>query len=235
MSTFSSAAFVLAVLALAMLGAGWAAAVYALSFWHYLLYALAYAFGAVPHAVFKRDAILMKGAALAAFAFAYFAAPIDPLSLAVSAIGFLLNAAGARALGADRTYYGHEVAGLPPARITAFPYSTIPHPMLLGNVIAFGGTLLNAGFREAWWPLAVVHAGLNLGLIGMEISVTPLRGRPGPSAPAIGTGICIASLACLGATGPAVTILAAGAFAYAWTLHRCYAAPVSETRAKGPP
>ena len=25
--------------------------------------------------------------------------------------------------------------------------------MLVGNVAAFGGTLLNADFRRAWWPL----------------------------------------------------------------------------------
>ncbi len=46
--------------------------------------------------------------------------------------------AAARALGTDRTYYGHEVAGLPHRRITTFPYSWISHPMLAGNIAAFG-------------------------------------------------------------------------------------------------
>lgn len=46
-------------------------AIYALSFWHYYLYWLAYRFGAVPLAVFKRDAVLMKTAALSALGFAY--------------------------------------------------------------------------------------------------------------------------------------------------------------------
>ena len=51
----------------------------------------------------------------------YLAAPLDLASLAVIAAGILLNGRAAAALGIDRTYYGHEVAGLPPRRITAFP------------------------------------------------------------------------------------------------------------------
>ena len=46
----------------------------------------------------------------------------------------------AAVLGIDRTYYGHEVLGLAPKRLTAFPYSLTAHPMILGNVAAFGGT-----------------------------------------------------------------------------------------------
>ena len=48
--------------------------------------------------------------------------------------------------------------------------------MIVGNVLAFGGTLINPGFREAWWPLASVHVALNLGLLGMEL-VGPHRQR----------------------------------------------------------
>ena len=77
------------------------------------------------------------------------AAPLDLASLAVIAGGILLNVRAAAALGVDRTYYGHEVAGLPPRRITAFPYSLTSHPMILGNVAAFGGTLINPEFRAA--------------------------------------------------------------------------------------
>jgi hypothetical protein len=150
-------------------------AIYALSFWHYLLYWLAYRHGAVPLAVFKRDAVTMKTVSLGALALAYLAAPTDPLSLAVVAAGFLLNVAAARNLGADRTYYGHEVSGLPLVRATGFPYSWTPHPMLVGNIAAFGGTLINAGFREHWWPLACLHVACNLGLLAMERFVTPQR------------------------------------------------------------
>jgi hypothetical protein len=96
----------------------------------------------------------------------------------VVATGFLLNALGARALGSDRTYYGHEVAGLPERRVTSFPYSWIAHPMLVGNMAAFAGTLVNPDFRREWWPLASAHVAMNLGLLLMELHVTPrLRER----------------------------------------------------------
>lgn len=148
-------------------------AVYLLSFWHYYFYFLAYCCSTVSLKVFKRDAIAMKTVSLGALGAAYFAAPPDILSLAVVAGGFLLNIAAARALGPDRTYYGHELAGLPPRRISAFPYSWIAHPMLLGNVAAFSGTLINDGFRAQWWPLACLHVVMNLGLLVMETAVAP--------------------------------------------------------------
>jgi len=148
-------------------------AVYALSFWHYYLYGLAYGIGAVSLSVLKRDAIAMKTVSLAALGVACLGAPVDGPSVAVVGAGFLLNALGARALGPDRTYYGHEVAGLPRWRATSFPYSWIAHPMLVGNIAAFGGTLINADFRREWWPLAGAHVAMNVGLLAMELSVTP--------------------------------------------------------------
>ena len=41
------------------------------------------------------------------------------------------------------------MAGLPARRITAFPYSLTSHPMILGNVAAFGGTLINAALPRS--------------------------------------------------------------------------------------
>jgi Phospholipid methyltransferase len=159
-----------------------ALASYALSFWHYYVYWLAFRHGAIAHDVFKLDALLLKSVSIVALGAAYIGAATNPMSLAVVAAGFLLNIAAARVLGADRTYYGQEVAGLPHQHITTFPYSWISHPMLVGNVIAFGGTLLNPGFRREWWPLAVAHVVLNLALLLMETWVTPLRRSaiPGP-------------------------------------------------------
>jgi hypothetical protein len=171
----SSAAFVALVLVACAIEGKPAVAVWLLGFWHYYLYALAYCIGTVPMAVFKRDAVATKTIALLALGWAYFSFPLDALSLAIIAAGFALNAIAARTLGPDRTYYGHEVAGMPPLRVTAFPYSWIPHPMLVGNMAAFGGTLLNPGFREAWWPLACTHVALNAGLLAMETTVKPRR------------------------------------------------------------
>jgi len=151
--------------------------VYALSFWHYLLYWWAYRHGAVAPARFRRDAVLMKTVALIALASVYLAEPWQWTSAIVMAAGFLLNLAGARALGHVRTFYGWELGELPPQRITSFPYSVVPHPMLTGNIIAFGATLLNPGFRRDWWPLALLHVALNIGLIVMETSVEPQHPR----------------------------------------------------------
>jgi hypothetical protein len=186
-STLSCVLLVLSILLGAVLDRSLPAAVYLLSFWHYYLYWLAFTRGTVPFDVFKRDAVAMKTVSVAALATAYLAQPVDPASLIVIAGGILLNVRAAAALGIDRTYYGHEVAGLPPRRITAFPYSLTSHPMILGNVAAFGGTLINADFRQQWWPLAVLHVVLNMGLLAMELA-GPQRRR----AVRIGGGLVLA-------------------------------------------
>ena len=188
-STLACTLLVLSVGLAAALERSLPLAVYLLSFWHYVLYWLAFAFGWVAFDVFKRDAVAMKTVSVAALAVVYLRAPIDPVSLAVIAGGILLNMRAAAALGLDRTYYGHEVAGLPPRRITAFPYSLTSHPMILGNVAAFGGTLIDADFRQQWWPLAVLHVVLNLGLLAMELA-GPRRRR----AVRIGGGLVLAGV-----------------------------------------
>lgn len=236
----ASVVFVAVAGAAAWLAGSHALAICALGFWHYWLYALAYRYGAVPLPVFKRDAMLMKGVALLALASAYFAAPLDYSSIAVVATGFGLNALGASALGSDRTYYGHELSDLPALRVTRFPYSLISHPMLVGNMLAYGGMLLNAEFREHWWPLACAHVALNLGLLVMERHVTPLRlGAAGIARPAWGgswarlaaLSVAAALLAGVGALlsglAPASLAAAVGAAAgiYACILYFAYTAP----------
>jgi len=191
--------FPVVFIALMLLGASlagnWALAVYSLSFWHYYLYWLAYRYGAVPLAEFRRDAVALKSVSLLALGSVYLAFPLDWVSVAVVTGGFLLNACAAKALGSARTYYGHEAAGLPRLKITAFPYSWISHPMLVGNIAAFGGTLINAGFRRYWWPLALAHVALNAGLLIMELLVTPLRRGIHPAPPsALSRGLLTGSL-----------------------------------------
>lgn len=97
--------------------------------------------------------------------------------------------------------------------------------MLTGNVIAFGGTLLNAPFRAAWWPLAAAHVALNLGLLAMETRLKPLR-RPAPvlACAAVGAaalGAAAGLAAGPGETAPAVPI-AAAIVLYAFLVHRHY-------------
>ena len=188
---------VAAVLAGAAIGRAPAVAIYFASFVYYGLYRYAFAWGAPSFDAFKRDAMLLKALSVAALAFVYLQAPPDWLSLCVIAFGILLNARAAAVLGLDRTYYGHELAGLPARQVTAFPYSLMAHPMIAGNVMAFGGTLLNPAFRAAWWPLAMLHILLNIGLLAME--------RAGPRRrPAIR----LAGLLVLAATAATATIAA---------------------------
>lgn len=184
-------------------------AIYGLSFWHYYLYGLAYVLGAVRPATFKRDAIFAKSISIAILASLYLSMPLDAVSLATVALGFLLNISAAAALGSDRTYYGYELGNLPALQVTSFPYSITAHPMLIGNIAAFGGTLLNEEFRAHWWPLAVVHVALNIGLLIMEVGVTPRgaslsQGRNRPTAAPhrhnMGLILCVVLGAILGAT-----------------------------------
>ena len=223
---------------------GEAVVVYALSFWQYLVYALAFLFRAVSLPDFKRDSLTTRSVSLIAFAWAYFASPLDWISLVVVGLGFSLNASAVKALGADRTYYGVELGGLPPRRVDAFPYSWIPHPMLVGNMIGYGGTLLNSDFRREWQPLAVLHIGLNLAIILMEAYVRPRiggkRSQDAPSFKRILVGIALS--AGVGAVAGFFVAVAAGkldfraaAFigacsaAYAWVLWECYTLPHEAT------
>lgn len=231
-STLSCALLVLSVLLGAALDRSLPLAVYLLSFWHYYLYWLAFTFGTIAFEVFKRDAVAMKTVSVVLLATIYLAAPIDPVSLIVIAGGILLNVRAAMVLGVDRTYYGHEVAGLAPLRVTAFPYSLIGHPMIVGNVAAFGGTLINPAFREQWWPLAGLHVVLNVGLLAMELAGAHRRAvRIGGTV--VFAGVLVgAAFAALG-SGRSLTVPIAlaglAAVTCAWTLYRCYAPTEKET------
>ena len=155
-----------------------ALAVYGLAYWHYAIYWLAYRNGTVPLPWFKRDAVVMKMASLALLASVYFSYPANFSSILIVAGGFLLNAIAAHKLGSDRTYYGYEIAAMPSERVTGFPFSWVAHPMLLGNMVAYGALMVNEGFRLSWWPLASLHVIANAALLGMEIFVRPRRGVP---------------------------------------------------------
>ena len=80
-SSLACLLFVLAVLVAAFVDRSLPLAIYLLSFWHYVLYWLAFAFGTIAFDVFKRDAIAMKTVSVAALAFVYLRAPLDPASL----------------------------------------------------------------------------------------------------------------------------------------------------------
>ena len=120
------------------------------------------------------------------------------------------------------------MAGLPPRRITAFPYSLTNHPMILGNVAAFGGTLINPAFRQQWWPLACLHVALNIGLLAMELAGTrrrrTVRLGGGLAFAAVLAGAAFAALGSGKEVTASATLAGAAALACAWALYRCYAA-----------
>ncbi|MGI9421289.1 MAG: methyltransferase [Geminicoccaceae bacterium] len=182
------AIFVLAIVAIAYASTRWELAVYALSFWHYLIYALAFLWRRITLERFKRDSFLLRTISLAALGFALWTTVPNTVSIVVILTGFALNVAAVWALGTDRTYYGYELAAIPGERITSFPYSITAHPMLIGNMLAFGGALLDGEFRELWWSLAILHVALNLGIILMEAYGGESR-RSGSLAAIIGLGL----------------------------------------------
>jgi len=163
-----TALFVLLTMAIAALAERPGLAIYALSFWHYLVYVLAFLWRSIALERFIRDSVLLKAISLAAFALVLLTVMPNVFALIAMAAGFGLNIAAARALGKERTYYGYELAALPPKRVTSFPYSVTAHPMLIGAMLAYGGTLLDATFRQDWWPLGVLHVVLNLLIIVNE-------------------------------------------------------------------
>ncbi|MEM9441045.1 MAG: methyltransferase [Pseudomonadota bacterium] len=163
-----TACFTIAVLIIAYAADRWALAVYALSFWHFPVYILAFHCRTISHERFIQDAVALKTISLVVFALVLLSALPNALAIIVMALGFTFNISAARALGTERTYYGYELADLPPKRVTSFPYSLTAHPMLIGNMLAYGGTLLDGTFRADWWPLGILHVILNLLIIVSE-------------------------------------------------------------------
>ncbi len=184
--SIATALFVAAILAISYAAGEWGLSVYALSFWYYLVYALAFFWRRVPLERFKRDSMVLKTVSLIALGFVLWSVSPNALSLVVTAAGFALNISAFRALGPDRTYYGFELGGIPAKRVTSFPFNVLSHPMLIGNMVAYGGPLIDETFREEWWPLAAAHVLLNLLVLLMEA-----RARSGATAGALWTGFIL--------------------------------------------
>ena len=217
-------------------------AVYTLSFWHYYLYWLAYRFGAVSLSSFKRDAILMKSVSMASLGWAFLSTSSSLLSVCVVMLGFTLNAYSAFVLGSNRTYYGYEIGAVSESRITSFPYSITAHPMLIGNMIAFGGTLIDPDFRHEWWPLAIAHVAMNFGLLIMETKLSPGAGRSFRSASEASRyffgfiGLTLSAVMGCFAPEPIDPVIGASLsvaiFVYAFSLHSLYCSGISERSAR---
>ena len=122
-----------------------------LSYRHYLLYMTTFAYRE-PKVAFgnlMRDAKLFKTLALVQLA--YRILPVieldtiksnflinDATCTLVSVLGFSITLLATARLGFVRTYFGSELGYVKPEWISGFPYGTIPHPMIVGQLVAFG-------------------------------------------------------------------------------------------------
>ena len=149
------------------------------SFVHYLLYIAVFKFrDSISFGQFKRDALLFRTLAhamlIGLYAYTY---TYDPLSLGLIVGGYGLASAATYALGLDRTYFGVELGQCPPKQITRFPYNAIPHPMIVGTLIALLGYQLHAPLRELVPWLVPIHVAFYAIHLAQEIADTRARER----------------------------------------------------------
>lgn len=89
-------------------------------------------------------------------------------SIAMIVAGAAVSVLASRALGVDGTYFGPELGICEMKWVTAFPYSCVPHPMIVGQLVAFAGVHLLPEFRAAWPWLMPAHCALYLLVMAQE-------------------------------------------------------------------
>lgn len=112
------------------------------SFRHYAVYMSTFAYREPPvgHGYLMRDAKLYKTIALLHLSkrlLPYIKLPQDLPGVALAALGFSVTILATVQLGMVRTYFGSELGFVKPEWITGFPYNTIPHPMIAGQLFAY--------------------------------------------------------------------------------------------------
>lgn len=120
------------------------------SYVHYIRYITTYYNrDNIAYEDFKRDVLLFKSIALGNLAYVYLSPfdfdisrvlnEVNPQCLVMIVVGYALSMKATKALGLDRTYFGVELGFLEPKWIHEFPYGTIPHPMIVSQVLALYG------------------------------------------------------------------------------------------------
>jgi Phospholipid methyltransferase len=117
------------------------------SFRHYFVYVTTFAFREKPvaHGYLMRDAKLYKTMALS-----HLGRRILPSiniyhdwpGVILAAIGFSITMLATARLGFVRTYFGSELGFVKPKWIEGFPYGYIPHPMIVGQLLAYSSILM---------------------------------------------------------------------------------------------
>lgn len=119
------------------------------SYRHYTIYIAAFAYRSPPigHGYLMRDAKLFKTIAIMHLAkrlLPVINLPVDLPGVGLAAIGFSITILATVQLGMVRTYFGAELGFVEPKWISKFPYGTIPHPMIVGQLFAYSSILY-------WW------------------------------------------------------------------------------------
>ena len=151
------------------------------SFVHYPRYMTTYFHRTdVQFGNFKGDVLFFKVIALAHVAVRYVLAlsstgfssigdaAIVAASLAMIFAGGAVSSLATKALGVDGTYFGPELGMCEMKWVTDFPYNVIPHPMIVGQLVAFAGVHLLPEFRASWPWLMPVHCALYLMVMVQE-------------------------------------------------------------------
>lgn len=136
------------------------------SFRHYAVYMTTFAYRSPPvaHGFLMRDAKLYKGLALMHLAKRL--VPLIDLSndipgILLACMGFGITILATARLGFLRTYFGAELGFCKPEWIHGFPYGTIPHPMIVGQLLAYSSILF-------WWRERLSMD--NMALIGAHMT-----------------------------------------------------------------
>jgi len=92
------------------------------------------------------------------------------LSTSVAIAGFSLSALAFSQLGANLAYYGQELGSIDTETVTAFPYGTIPHPMILGSIVGLTGLRMHPTYGPKFHSNYLLHVGSYLTVMALEMS-----------------------------------------------------------------
>ena len=119
------------------------------SFRHYCIYISTFAYRQpmVAHGEFMRDVLFYKTVAMMHLSrrlLPMVDLPKDAPGLLMVLAGFAITMLATARLGMIRTYFGAELGFVKPQWVEGFPYGVIPHPMIVGQIIAYSTVLY-------WW------------------------------------------------------------------------------------
>lgn len=161
---------------------------YATSFLHYLRYIHTYyRRDDIAYGDFKRDAFLFKAISIGQLFYLYASpyifgdthVPSSSISIMLIVLGYFVSMAATRALGIDGTYFGIELGMIEAdyGFVKTFPYNVLPHPMILGQVVALIGLNWVPHVSEVYPYLVPIH--ISLYLVHMLQEIYDIhRGRP---------------------------------------------------------